>query len=71
MPSDVGASFVRKIRRKILSSTADVFVFRFPTFRFRSFSFTLPVMLIMFTPVSCSFVVLLRKQLYRKPTATF
>ena len=70
MPSDVGASFVRKLRRQILSST-DVFVFRFPTFRFRSFSFTLHVMLIMFTPVSCSFVVLLRKQLYRKPTATF
>ena len=43
----------------------------FSTFRFRSLSFTLPVMSIMFTPDSYPFVVLLRKQTYRKATAMF
>ena len=36
-----------------------------------SFSFTLSVMLIIFTPVSYPFVVVLPKQLYRKLTAMF
>ena len=45
----------------------DIFT-RFSTFRSRSLSFTLPVMLIMLTSVSYTFVLLLRKQLYRKPT---